>query len=135
MRASRRSNANTARPAKCARAAIKQDNLLVWNQLRTVQRDLMQRHDDELSKTPAGIQLVVSPTVPHRSPRHLTEKHNFSAAVHGAVRTAETSRSKHVLQCAKRQVLRLEERWASSPPLGLSASRSLESRNSSKSLD
>jgi len=56
------------------------------------------------------------PDTPPRALPSVLDRRRFSEAVVGAIRTAETSRSKTVLQTAHRQVMRMtDHRWAASP--------------------
>merc|ERR1712217_585413 len=93
---------------QAARHAVKHETMPLWDQLRTVQKDLRRKYDDEdIPDTRAATPLSAPQT-----PTPVTDKRRFSQSVDGAVRLAETSRSKFVLHCAKRQVMGLEERWA-----------------------
>jgi len=117
MRATRRSASKAGEPSRCARNAIKHDTLPLWEQLRNVQHDLRKRVDDDLCTPKAREPVVTFQEHVQRSPSPAgpAERRRFAEAVHGAVRSAETSRSRFVLQSAHRQVVRLEERWAASP--------------------
>jgi hypothetical protein len=98
----------------CARSTVKHETLPIWEQLREVRNDLAGRRDgpdDAACRTGSPERRIGTP--PGLLPT-VADRRRFSEAVHGAVKSAETSRSKSVLQSAHRQVLRLEERWATS---------------------
>jgi len=111
MRATRRSGIKSAEPQDVARTAVKHDTMQLWEQLRTVQSDLRLRHNEGKQHGSRGAPL----DFPSQAASPVTDKHQFNGAVEGAKRSAETSRSKFVLLCAQRQVLQLEERWATNP--------------------
>merc|ERR1712151_1244247 len=94
--------------AHAARSAVKHETTPLWDQLRNVKKDLRRKYDDEVQHEMCG----ATPENAPRTPTLVTDKRRFTASVDGAVRLAETSRSKFVLHCAKRQVMGLEERWA-----------------------
>lgn len=108
MRATRRSGSKLAGQGYVARSTVKHETTPLWDQLRAVQKDLRRRYDDE---DQAEVRGSIPDSLPQTPPNY-TDKRRFTASVDGAVRLAETSRSKFVLHCAKRQVIGLEERWA-----------------------
>jgi len=116
MQAMRRSG----RAHKNAQTVVRNDTLPFWEQLRCVQEDL--RHgtkEDSIpvrpASAPAFCSAVQSTSPKQGSPLKPSDRRRFSEAIHGAVMSAETGRSKNVLHFAHRQVLQLEERWASTP--------------------
>uniref|UniRef100_A0A7S4WKF8 EF-hand domain-containing protein n=1 Tax=Alexandrium monilatum TaxID=311494 RepID=A0A7S4WKF8_9DINO len=120
MRAARRTASKVGESSKCARSAIKHDTLPLWEQLRSHQSDLAKPCTPTDGTGRSGV--AVEPVAVHREhnqraplPAGPAERRKFAEAVHGAVKSAETSRSRFVLQNAHRQVVRLEERWAAGP--------------------
>jgi len=116
MRAARRSASKVGEPSRCARSAIQHDTLPLWEQLRSHQNDLSKpcKSDDEFGNSEGATEPAATPLERIQrspSPAGPAERRRFAEAVHGAVKFAETSRSRFVLQSAHRQVERLEERW------------------------
>merc|ERR1712008_284179 len=117
MQAMRQSGGKARRSAQ---TVVRNDTFPFWKQLRSVQEDL--RHGSKEDGTPvrpasapAFLSAVQSTSLKEGSPLKPGDRRRFSEAIHSAVMSAETGRSKSVLHCAHRQVLQLEERWASIP--------------------
>jgi len=110
---------------KSAQASMRNQTQPMWDQLRTMQKDCQRRYDEGAEgewRSPAAWR---SPSTPSRQDAATPTKHGaedqqkFTDSINGAVRTANSSRSKSVLHQAHRQVLNLEKRWSGSPPEGL----------------
>jgi len=103
-------------PSHVAQNMVKCDTLPVWDQLKTLKTDLRRGSrgtiDNEETMSNGS-----SETASEMDGRTLAlNRRRFVAAVGGAVRLSETSREKFVLACAERQVLQVEDRWATMTP-------------------
>lgn len=108
MRARRRT-AKGSEPNNCARSTVKSDTLPLWDQLRSVQKDLRRRHDDFSDNRLHALKILSPVKQPVEKP---VDRQKLAEAINGAVHAAETSYSKAMLHNAHRQVLHLENRWA-----------------------
>eukprot|EP00929_Paragymnodinium_shiwhaense_P014505 TRINITY_DN122418_c0_g1_i1.p1 TRINITY_DN122418_c0_g1~~TRINITY_DN122418_c0_g1_i1.p1 ORF type:complete len:1012 (-),score=179.97 TRINITY_DN122418_c0_g1_i1:233-3268(-) len=121
MRAGRRGTGKTAeqsaRPGSGARGKVRNETLPIWEKLKAVQQDLRRRHSaSSTGRPPIPFAKPFADSSPQFSRQcsamQRVDKAKFSEAINGAVRSAETSYSKTMLQQCHRQVLDLEERWA-----------------------
>eukprot|EP00927_Polykrikos_kofoidii_P038106 TRINITY_DN32385_c0_g1_i1.p1 TRINITY_DN32385_c0_g1~~TRINITY_DN32385_c0_g1_i1.p1 ORF type:complete len:997 (+),score=137.58 TRINITY_DN32385_c0_g1_i1:195-3185(+) len=139
MRAAR-GNSKGEGLVECARSKVKNETLPLWEQLRTVQQDLRSKSSvkQESQVGAVGVRSRSLPTsMPaRRPPVEMVDKTKFSEAMHGAVKSAETCHTKWVLANAHRQILQLQERWATPSSTGANANSSWStptpSRRSSK---
>jgi len=102
---------------KMCHSAVRNQTQQLWDQLRSVQGDCLRRYDDGLEIGSAAAAMDMAAAQQQQSLLKLSsaeKKSKFAESIRGAVRAAETSRSKFVLQQAERQVMNLEKRWASS---------------------
>lgn len=104
--------------SKTSQTAVRNQTQQLWEQLRSMQQDCQRRYDDDGDGRVPAVSST-APVAPGRTAKLLPlepeDQSKFIQSIHGAVRSAETFRSKSVLHQAHRQVLNLERRWAGTP--------------------
>uniref|UniRef100_A0A7S4Q2L5 EF-hand domain-containing protein n=1 Tax=Alexandrium monilatum TaxID=311494 RepID=A0A7S4Q2L5_9DINO len=109
-----------------ARSAVRNQTQPLWEQLREVQTDMRRGMSWSAAGGDGSGASVGKDFSPPNSPPKV-DRRKFTEAIHGAVKSADSTRSRSVLHHAHRQVLKLEERWAGMP-LSPSASNTTPGR-------